>query len=509
MPHFILALFVSLSIFFWSFWISFGATIEELEEALSNYGISYQANSYIENPVTIDLGPLETLLEENFSDIPLEYSWNIDGKETLNEKKIETTFDTPWEKSIQLNIFVTEDEEKKLVFESDLRIFIYETTLGLLVSSDVEKNEVDDFISVAQEQWVYVKRLGAYSEETLSWDEILQNIESYHVSFPKHSDYTTIWWEKEFIFSALNSLSLAHNRQSSQELLNFVLVSSYNTELLHRYILNNISGKSFIQTAFILDDAIKYQILKYPESIDALWSSLTQNSYSYTPVSTSTPIPPYLFISKFINTLANDGMHVSDIYIILLLPLFFTIVAFTRHMIGFGSIWNVIPIFLSLLCIKLWVLVTFWVCIVVVICDIFLGKFLNRYTLLYTPKVALMTTLNLFILMWIYVIARNYWVAFWVESVLYFVMFFVVSEKLVTVITSKEFREYEKNMYGSVFIALICYGIYFVDPLRVFLMSYPEILIVLVPLNFFIGRFTGLRVTEYFRFREVLNTIEE
>lgn len=88
-------------------------------------------------------------------------------------------------------------------------------------------------------------------------------------------------------------------------------------------------------------------------------------------------------------------------------------------------------------------------------------------------------------------------------------MFFVVSEKLVTVITSKEFREYEKNMYGSVFIALICYGIYFVDPLRVFLMSYPEILIVLVPLNFFIGRFTGLRVTEYFRFREVLNTIEE
>lgn len=47
---------------------------------------------------------------------------------------------------------MTEDEEKKLVFESDLRIFIYETTLGLLVSSDVEKNEVDDFISVAQEQ---------------------------------------------------------------------------------------------------------------------------------------------------------------------------------------------------------------------------------------------------------------------------------------------------------------------------------------------------------------------
>jgi hypothetical protein len=31
----------------------------------------------------------------------------------------------------------------------------------------------------------------------------------------------------------------------------------------------------------------------------------------------------------------------------------------------------------------------------------------------------------------------------------------------------------------------------------------------LIPLNFLIGKFTGLRVTEYFRFREVIKTVEE
>jgi len=58
------------------------ATVEELESTLEEYGLAYQKNSFIDNPVMIDLSPLETLLVENFPDTELEYEWLILGQDT-------------------------------------------------------------------------------------------------------------------------------------------------------------------------------------------------------------------------------------------------------------------------------------------------------------------------------------------------------------------------------------------------------------------------------------------
>jgi len=45
--------------------------------------------------------------------------------------------------------------------------------------------------------------------------------------------------------------------------------------------------------------------------------------------------------------------------------------------------------------------------------------------------------------------------------------------------------------------------------LQVFILAYPELIIICAPLSFLIGRFTGLRVTEYLRFKEIIKNIEE
>jgi hypothetical protein len=96
-----------------------------------------------------------------------------------------------------------------------------------------------------------------------------------------------------------------------------------------------------------------------------------------------------------------------------------------------------------------------------------------------------------------------------INNILYVILFFIVSEKLITIITSKEFGEYKKSLVGTLLVSLICYALFNFNTLLVFLTAYPETLILLVPLNFLLGRFTGLRITEYFRFREVVKSIEE
>ena len=42
-----------------------------------------------------------------------------------------------------------------------------------------------------------------------------------------------------------------------------------------------------------------------------------------------------------------------------------------------------------------------------------------------------------------------------------------------------------------------------------FVLAYPFIILLILPLNAFIGKWTGLRLSEYFRFREVLKKIKE
>jgi hypothetical protein len=92
---------------------------------------------------------------------------------------------------------------------------------------------------------------------------------------------------------------------------------------------------------------------------------------------------------------------------------------------------------------------------------------------------------------------------------MFFIFFILISEKLITVIISKEFWEYKANLWNTLIFAFTSYLIFSLIFIKTILLSYPELIILLVPLLFMIWKFTGLRVTEYFRFREVIKSIEE
>jgi len=63
-------------------------------------------------------------------------------------------------------------------------------------------------------------------------------------------------------------------------------------------------------------------------------------------------------------------------------------------------------------------------------------------------------------------------------------------------------------------VSAVVYGILSWDVLKQFLLSYPEIILIIFLLNIFVGRFTGLQLLEYIRFiplleKESENEIEE
>jgi hypothetical protein len=51
--------------------------------------------------------------------------------------------------------------------------------------------------------------------------------------------------------------------------------------------------------------------------------------------------------------------------------------------------------------------------------------------------------------------------------------------------------------------------IFSIPIIKTIILTYPELLILIIPISFLIWRFTWLRVTEYFRFKELIKSIEE
>ena len=506
------------------------ASVWELQWVLDDYSIAYQNNIYIWNPVKIDLSWLDELLKENYWDITLEYEWDIFGGSRINWASFERKFETSWEKTISLNIYATDtvvddelswegaviedavgkENQRQLIQETDLNIFVYEKSVPFIVEDGTNKKSLNDFIQSGKDLWVLVDVLGTYTEDNIEWKDIVAKLDEYKVSTPESSDYLVIWGKKEFLFSTLSQIQLHRNNSTSKMPTNVVLLSSFNTSILKSYIWNNINGKDFLNTAFIIDEALRLEIIKNPENITNLENEVETNSYNFTSLSQGNNISPYLFASQFINKLSNAWIPVSDIYIILLLPLFLTCVSFAKHMIGVSTIWSIIPVFMAILFIKLSILFTLWILWFLLICNIIISRFINKYALLYTPKVACITILNLLAFMLFYHVLTIFnIIQIPLDNVLYIAIFFVIAEKFITIITSKEFREYRKSISWTVIVSLLCFLMFQFDGLRVFLMAYPEILLLFVPLNFFIWRFTGLRVTEYFRFREIIQNTEE
>jgi len=224
----------------------------------------------------------------------------------------------------------------------------------------------------------------------------------------------------------------------------------------------------------------------------------------------SEPISPYYFISRFISKLSNSWVSVWDIYIILLLPIFLTIVWVSKHFVGISTIGSIIPVFLSLLYIKLWIPFTLGLMIFLVIVNVSIAKLISKYTLLYTPKVTFITIINFLAFMGVFLIFDDMnLVEIYLDNIIYIIIFFVVAEKLITIIASKEFNEYKKSFSGTVIVSLICFLIYHFNSFVIFLTAYPELLLILIPFNFLLWRFTGLRITEYLRFREIVRSTEE
>jgi len=135
---------------------------------------------------------------------------------------------------------------------------------------------------------------------------------------------------------------------------------------------------------------------------------------------------------------------------------------------------------------------------------------LKKLRLLYLPRVALVLTLVSFAMLAL-LSASTYYRTLNLIGVSIFpiLILIVLVEEFVKVQMEEGTKTATFITTETLAIAIVGYYVVQTSFVRNFVLSYPEIVLITVLINYILGRWHGLRLLEYYRFRNVLAVISE
>lgn len=253
----------------------------------------------------------------------------------------------------------------------------------------------------------------------------------------------------------------------------------------------------------ILDDAIR------AESPEELERSLGSTDAQYQLVTSYTArglqqLGPFNFMSYAVNFMINHGVPIGSLFLVLMLPVLATIIAVARQMIGLKAFGIFAPtvVALSFLATGLKYGVTIFLAIIVL--GTLARLIARRLRLLYLPRMAIvLSMLALAIFGMFYVGAATGKTGFIAISIFPILIMTVLTEHFVSVQIEQGLAVAVKLTIETLVLSLIGYFIADWTAFKTIVLAYPELILITFVLDFILGKFTGLRLTEYLRFRNV------
>ncbi len=259
-------------------------------------------------------------------------------------------------------------------------------------------------------------------------------------------------------------------------------------------------------------------------SADEFIGRMEKDGYDYQLTNAQTgQLQIWNFMSYFVNYLIDSGIPANTVILILMLPVIATVVSVMKQVVGLTTFGVYTPTIITL---TFWILgLKFGLLTLLVIFLVGTGTraVIKRYRLLYVPRMAIVLTSVAIAILFMLIISIRFNLfdaQFYSLSVFPMLILSTLTEKFVNAQGGKGFKKAMILTLQTVLVAIIAYIVIggevdlFLFKLKFtalqgFMLSYPEVIILIIFFNVFLGRWTGLRLLEYVRFREVLRHVEE
>jgi len=217
-----------------------------------------------------------------------------------------------------------------------------------------------------------------------------------------------------------------------------------------------------------------------------------------------TDLTPLNLMSFLVNFMINKGVPVNTIVLILMLPIIATIFAFARQVIGLRAFGIYIPTIVTLSFLALGLTYGLTVFFVVLAVGTLFRVVLRKVRLSYVPRLAIVLTMIAFAILGLLAVGaftnQTTFVALAIFPILIMV---ALAEQFVAAQIEKGFSAAVLLTAETLILSILTYYLVSWDPFQSLILAYPEIILLTLVINVLLGRWTGLRLTEYYRFRQV------
>lgn len=452
-------------------------------------------------------------------DANITYSWEFgDGNKKEGAEVVHTYTELG-----EMTVTLTASDGIETV-ETTLDLFVHKKIIILITDKSELKDRIEGFSNYANERDNEILVYESYDSATeFISEEVLERKLSENLESIRKIDEIVIWTDGN---SGLNALSRVKQSQAGLDpSLDFsnktILVLKDNdqslSQLSRQYELlkpeNIIIAKEAAFYAFIDSDNSKHFI-----------DRLESDGYEYNLINQETgKLQLWNFMSYFVNYLIDSGIPANTVILILMLPVIAMIVSFMKQIVGFTTFGVYTPTIITL---TFWILgLKFGILTLIVIFLVGTGTrfFLRRFRLLYIPKMAIVLSivaLAIFALLIISIRFNLFDAQFFSLAIFPMLILSTLTEKFISVQSGKGLNKAIILTLQTVFVSVVAYIVIGGEidlflfkmkfgALQGFMLSYPEIILVFIGITVLLGRWTGLRLLEYVRFREVLRHVEE
>lgn len=213
------------------------------------------------------------------------------------------------------------------------------------------------------------------------------------------------------------------------------------------------------------------------------------------------------FVVYSLSRMVDYGIPVETIVLILMIPVLATLVTITRNLIGLPSLDTLVVISFSIALLASNIVIGALLLAVILIASLIARLAFKNIRIMQQPKI----TLSMFLVSASVLIALFGFAAWGIIpvssiSVVPVLLLIIMSERIVRL----QFDSNPGHAWNTVIVTLILgtigYYLLLLDPVRLFIINYPIVILTVIPLNIYIGRFFGLRLMERLRFRSLLKS---
>lgn len=447
------------------------------------------------------------------------YKWDFGDGNSNEGAEVLHSYKKPGKYTVTLTI-----SDQRSTSETKVDIFAYRKLILLITDQSEVKDRIEDLQKYAENEGVFIKVIESFGSATeFISEEILAKKLTEVVPVIQKAHQIVVWTKEN---AGLNALSrfIQSNQNKTPINLTQKMVVVPTTDIKSN--LSRIQRQFDLinpKTIIVAKEAVIYPLI---ENIDEtkMIDTLEQGGYEYQIVTQQTgKLRPWNFMSYFVNVLINQGIPDNTIALLLLLPVIATVVVFMKQFVGITTFGIYTPSIITLSFLIIGLHAGLLILLTAIIIGAISLPLLGRVRMLFIPKMSIVITLVSFIL-FLLLILTNQWGLFDAEylSIAIFPMLILSTlvEKFISVKTEKGFSTAAFLMLETVIVAIVAYFItggeidlgftqFKFEFVRNLMITYPEIIFLLLIINILLGRWTGLRVLEQIRFREILRHIEE